>query len=111
MSADILSPYSTGGHAFPAAVGDFSNVLNLSFTTSLVTASTTIDAALITLTATADCWISVGSSPTVAKAGSSSFFLPAKTVLHLALPDSTQKISVIGDSASGTLSVLPAAKG
>jgi hypothetical protein len=32
-------------------------------------------------------------------------------VLHLALPDSDQKISVIGDSASGTLSTLPAKRG
>ena len=112
MSADILSPFASGGQAYPAAVGDFAHVQNLSFTTTAPVASNpAFNAALIALSATAACWIAVNPAPTAAKAGSGSFYLPPNIVVYLALPDSAQKVSVIGDSASGTLSVLPALRG
>lgn len=63
-------------------------------------AATTSD---IRVVATSNCWISIGAAPTATN-GAGSTYLPANVVEYFHVTGG-QKVAVIQDSASGTLSV------
>lgn len=78
----------------------------VAFTTATLSANFNAGTNLLTLTSTAACWIALGAAPTATK-GAGSFYLPANFPLQICVDhNTTQKLSVLQDSAGGNLSII-----
>jgi hypothetical protein len=110
MPADVAIPFAMNGQSVPALSYNTAAGQSLAIGTASV-ASAVINASAVTLTATSDCWISVGTAPVAAADTAGCDFLPAGVKWTITLPDPTQKVAVIQNSGAGQLVVLPAARG
>jgi len=78
--------------------------------TSVASSSVNILTTRITLTATVDCWVSIGTIPTaIANSGGGIFFLSAGIPSYPILVPASSKIAVILDSVPGYLNIIESA--
>jgi hypothetical protein len=93
------------GYVLPYPEADTTQVL--AFTgTSAQSSTLAATSNMITLTATAACWIAIGTNPTAAKAAGS-FYLPANYPVSYSVKRNTGlKIAALQDAAAGTLSIV-----
>ncbi len=101
----IETPYTTNGQSVPALYPDYANGQLVAYT-GTAAQSTAITANMVILVSDTKCWFKVGANPT-ATAAAGSQPLPADTLLPIGIR-SGDKISVIRDSTSGSLSIMPA---
>jgi hypothetical protein len=101
----IETPFTTSGQSVPALYPDYANGQLVAYT-GTAAQSTAIAAGMVILVSSSKCWFKVGENPT-ATAAAGSQPLPADTILPIGIR-SGDKISVIQDTAAGSLSIMPA---
>lgn len=67
-----------------------------------------VGASAVRISATTDCWVTLGADPTAVVDGDGSFLLPALSPIEMACK-ATDKVSAVQVDTGGTLSVLPIA--
>src|SRR5260221_296582 len=101
---DVLQPVGSSGQVAQfAPLMDLTNGQVVPYTTSAQSAVINSSAAIIT--ATTDCWYTLGSNPT-ATIGAGSDFLPAGVKWGITLI-SGQKLAVIQNTVGGNLAIIP----
>jgi hypothetical protein len=105
MTTYVETPITFGGQSVPALYPDFANGQLVAYT-GTAAQSTAIAASMVILSSDKKCWFKVGANPT-ATAAAGSQPLPAETIMRIGIR-SGDKISVIQDSAGGSLSIMPA---
>lgn len=100
----VETPATFNGQSVPALYPDYANGQLVAYT-GTAAQSAAITANLVMVTSDTTCWIKGGTNPT-ATAAAGSMRLPADTILPIGIR-SGDKISVIRDTASGNLSIMP----
>lgn len=108
MTTYVETPVTFGGQSVPTVFLDWANGQVVSYSTATQsTAITTPDGGgVVYLCSTTKCWIRAGSNPT-ATVGAASFPVPADCWFPIGIRNG-EKISVIQDTAAGTLAIMPA---
>lgn len=101
----IETPSTFSGQSVPVIYPDWANGQAVAYT-GTAAQSAAITANMVYLTSDTKCWIKAGTDPT-ATAGAASWPIDAGMTLPIGIR-SGDKISVIRDSLSGTLVIMPA---
>lgn len=104
MTTYVETPITFGGNSVPAVFLDHANGQLVAFT-GTAAQSSAITANMVVLHCSEKCWFKSGANPT-ATAGAGSQPLPADYILPVGIRPG-DKISVIRDSTSGNLSIMP----
>lgn len=99
----VKSPQASSNMSLPAIVPSTSQVIA---TSGAHQESAAVGSPLIRVCCSADCWIAIGAAPVADK--TTSIFLPSGVVEYFGCL-STDKVSVLQDTAGGNLSITPAA--
>lgn len=104
MTTYVETPITFGGNSVPAIFLDHANGQLVAYT-GTAAQSSAITANMVVLVSDTKCWFKVGANPT-ATAAAGSQPLPADYLLPIGIRPG-DKISVIRDATSGSLSIMP----